>query len=326
MAPLPTPPPLRRPTLVWLLKAVVSAALLGLLFAQTDLDSLQQAVGRASLPWLAAALGLYLVMVLTSAWRWNLLLAAQRVSVSAGTLVNSFLVATFFNHFLPSNIGGDVIRIRDTSRPAGSIGRATTIVVIDRVLGLLGLLLVAAVAATLAGVDVGSASPPVGPPVLWLAFVLAAGGFALLVASPHLVVTLLRPTRLIDREGLRQRAIKLVEMLATFRAQPGALASCFAGAIVAQAVLVLFYVAIARSLDIPISPLHLAVVVPMSFVVQLLPVSVNGFGVREATFTYYFVALNLPIESALVLSLLGAGLVLLFSLSGGVLYATRRQV
>jgi len=115
-----------------------------------------------------------------------------------------------------------------------------------------------------------------------------------------------------------------VDMMLAFRAQPLALVSCFAGALVAQAVLVAFYVAIARSLDIPISPLHLAVVVPMSFVVQLLPVSVNGFGVREATFTYYFAALHLPIESALVLSVVGAGLVLLFSLSGGVLYVARR--
>ena len=68
------------------------------------------------------------------------LLAAQRISVSGWTLVSSFLVATFFNSFLPSNIGGDVIRIRDTTHPAGSIGRATAIVVIDRAMGLLGLL------------------------------------------------------------------------------------------------------------------------------------------------------------------------------------------
>ena len=128
----------------------------------------------------------------------------------------------------------------------------------------------------------------------------------------------------LNRDAIVTRVRKLVDMMRAFRAQPFALISCFAGALVAQAVLVAFYVAIARSLDIPISPLHLAVVVPMSLVVQLLPVSVNGFGVREATFTYYFAALHLPIESALVLSVVGAGLVLLFSLSGGVLYVARR--
>ena len=43
----------------------------------------------------------------------------------------------------------------------------------------------------------------------------------------------------------------------------------------------------------------LAVIVPLSFVVQMLPVSVNGFGVREATFSFYFTRIGLPIESAL---------------------------
>jgi uncharacterized protein (TIRG00374 family) len=301
----------------------VSTALLGVLFAQSDVARLYAAVRRASWPWLSTALLLYLVMILTSAWRWNLLLGAQRVSVAGRTLVTSFLVATFFNSFLPSNIGGDVIRIRDTSKPAGSVGRATMIVVIDRVVGLLGLLLVAAVGATLAGLRVGGTVLPVRADVLWLAFILASATFLTMLVAPGAFVGVFRPGSFVyDRLGTRLQ--RLVEVLAAFRSQPAALASCFAGAILAQAVLVAFYVAIAYSLNIPISPLHLAVLVPVSFVVQLLPVSVNGFGVREATFTYYFVALNLPIESALVLSLLGAGLILLFSLSGGVLYVARR--
>jgi glycosyltransferase 2 family protein len=64
-------------------------------------------------------------------------------------------------------------------------------------------------------------------------------------------------------------------------------------------------------------------VVPMSFLVQMLPISVNGFGLREATFSFYFTRLGLPIEAALVVSLVGAGLVMLFSLSGAAVYVTR---
>lgn len=307
-----------------LLKSTVSIGLLTVLFAQTDASGLYAAVRRASLPWLAAALALYLVMILASAWRWNLLLAAQRISVSGWTLVSSFLVATFFNSFLPSNIGGDVIRIRDTTKPAGSIGRATAIVILDRAVGLLGLLLVAAVSGSFVVIRMAGPALPVSLPWLWLAFATATCGFLALLVTPHSMLTALGYVRILNREAIVIRVRKLVDMMLAFRAQPFALVSCFAGAILAQAVLVAFYVAVARSLDIPISPLHLAVVVPVSFVVQLLPVSVNGFGVREATFTYYFATLHLPIESALVLSVVGTGLVLLFSLSGGLLYVSRR--
>ena len=61
---------------------------------------------------------------------------------------------------------------------------------------------------------------------------------------------------------------------------------------------------------------------PLSFVVQMLPVSVNGFGVREATFSFYFTRVGLPIESALLVSLVATALVMLFSVIGaGVWFA-----
>jgi hypothetical protein len=98
---------------------------------------------------------------------------------------------------------------------------------------------------------------------------------------------------------------------------------CFLGAVMVQAILVAFYAAIAHASGVGISPWHMAVLVPVSFLVQMLPLSVNGFGLREATFSFYFARLGLPIEAALVISLLGAGLVMLFSLTGAVVYVTR---
>ena len=93
-----------------------------------------------------------------------------------------------------------------------------------------------------------------------------------------------------------------------------------------QAILVGFYVAIARSMNIPIGFAELAVIVPVSFIVQMVPLSVNGFGVREATFGFYFTRLGLPLESALLVSFVGAALIMLFSLTGGVAYLRRSVV
>ena len=70
-------------------------------------------------------------------WRWGLLLDAQSVAVPRRRWCPEYLVATFFNNFLPSNIGGDVIRIRDTATPGQSNTLAATVVLIDRGLGLL---------------------------------------------------------------------------------------------------------------------------------------------------------------------------------------------
>jgi hypothetical protein len=92
-----------------------------------------------------------------------------------------------------------------------------------------------------------------------------------------------------------------------------------------QAATVVFYAAVAYALHIAIGPWDLAVIVPLSFVIQLVPVSINGFGVREAAFTLYFSRLRLPIESALLVSLVPTALVMLFSLSGAAIYVGRRR-
>jgi len=315
-----TPPHRARSLAISALKAVVSLGLLALLLSRVDVSRLWSVARNASIVWLGAALLLYLAMVLSSAVRWGVLLRALHVRLPFSFLTQSFLVATFFNNFLPSNIGGDVVRITDTAPAAGSKTLATTVVLIDRGLGLLGLALMAATGASLM---TRMALDPVGPRVLWAGFGVGAVVAAPALLMPDAVAKLLQPLRIFHQEWVDARIEKLTYALTRFKETPAALMLCFAGAVVVQAILVLFYVAIARSMSIPIGFAELAVIVPISFIVQMIPVSLNGFGVREATFGFYFTRLGLPLESALLVSFVGAALIMVFSLSGGVAYLRR---
>src|SRR5262245_42333442 len=177
-----TPVPARgrsgRSAVIWTLKILVSVGLLYWLFSKVDAAEVWGIVRTASIPWFFVAIALYLAMVLVSAWRWGLLLGAQGITVPFGALTNSFLVATFFNNFLPSNIGGDVVRIRDTARAAGSKTLATTVVLLDRGLGLMGLVLVAACGASLAAAGARSSALPILPAWFAAGFAMSAGLFA----------------------------------------------------------------------------------------------------------------------------------------------------
>jgi uncharacterized protein (TIRG00374 family) len=305
------------------LKIAVSATLLYLLISRADAGQVMTTIRHASPAWLGVALVLYLVMIFASVWRWQILLTAQRLSLSSHTLVGSYLVATFFNNFLPSNIGGDVVRVRDTTLAAGSKTLATTIVAVDRAIGLSGLLLVAAVGATTAQSPITHHAVPGGPLVLWAGFLAVSGLLAATIALPTLTARVLAPARRFHYEWVEERLSRMTAAFARFRQEPGALLRCLAGAVLVQIVLVAFYLAVAHSANIVIGAWHLAVLVPVSFVVQMLPVSLNGLGVREATFSYYFLAAGLPIDSALALSLLGTVTIMVFSLSGAVVYALR---
>jgi uncharacterized membrane protein YbhN (UPF0104 family) len=313
-----------RQALVLAAKILVSTALLYWLLHGTDLARLWAYARKASPVWLTAAMGLFLLQLLVSAWRWELLLLAQRVAVGWRALVASYLVASFFNNFLPSNIGGDVIRIRDSAMHTQSKTLATTVVLFDRGIGLMGLVLVAAIGAS--SVAASGALPIVG--LQWLLW----GGLALgaCIALPVLMLPdgvgrLLQPLRFLHAEWVGERINKFTTALDRFRQRPRSLAGCFVGAIAVQLLLVGFYLAIAHSMHIGVAARHLAIIVPVSFIVQMLPVSVNGFGVREWTFTVFFARFGIanPRESAVVVSFMGAALMMLFSLSGAAVYLWR---
>jgi hypothetical protein len=160
--------------------------------------------------------------------------------------------------------------------------------------------------------------------MLWAAFAAGTTVATLALVFPESFTRLLQPLRLLHAEWVDARLAHLTSALLRFRETPTALSGCFAGAVVVQTTLVVFYLAIARSMGIPIGFTSLAVIVPITFIVQMLPVSMNGFGVREATFGFYFTRLGLPLESALLVSFVGAALMILFSVSGGVVYLARQ--
>jgi len=301
----------------WMLvaKIVVSVALLWLLISRIDVGRLWTYARHASPSWLLLALALYFVSACISVARWGRLLHTQDVPIPDTRLMKSYLVSMFYNNFLPSNIGGDVIRIADTAKAAGSRTLATTVVLVDRLVGLMGLAFVAAIGATAARVRPPG---PVGPAALWggLGAVTIACAPALL--KPDSLEWVLRPLRVIHAEWIDKRVEHLTTALEKFRAGLTTLVLCFLASIVVQVALVFFYAAIAHSMGIPISAWNLATIVPISFIVQMLPLSINGFGLREATFGFYFTHLGLPLESALIVSFVGAALMMLFSISGAV--------
>jgi hypothetical protein len=96
-----------------------------------------------------------------------------------------------------------------------------------------------------------------------------------------------------------------------------------AASIVIQALVVLYYLAVARALEIPLSARAAFLMVPLCTLLQAVPVSFNGWGLREGLFSLYFSQVGLPRESALAFSLVGAGLMVLLSLSGALVWMVR---
>jgi uncharacterized protein (TIRG00374 family) len=301
-------------------KVAVSLGLLGYLFSTTDLGALARRMGQGEPGPLLAAVLLHTGVVLLCLVRWRLLLQALGHHAPVKLLGSSYLVALFFNNFLPSNIGGDVIRVRDTKPTAGSHTAALAVVVIDRILGLAALY-VLAVAAFLLG-------PPevqrlVGARPALVALGIAFAGLSWVFFRPGLGRRLMAASRLDSLPWVRQRFETVQAAVNVYRARRGAVVAAVALSLVLQSLVVLFHYNVARALRIPLSLAAVFLVVPLCTLVQTVPVSFNGWGVRESVFILYFGQLGLDRDAALAFGIVGAGLVTLLSLAGAVVWLAR---
>ncbi len=122
-----------------------------------------------------------------------------------------------------------------------------------------------------------------------------------------------------------ERLEVIAEGLERFRRRPDLLTGAFLASILIQLTLVLFYATVAWALHIPLTLTDCAIIVPITLAVQMLPLSINGFGIREATLAFLFSSIGLSIEAAVAFSLVGTGALLVCSLSGGLAYLVRQS-
>jgi uncharacterized protein (TIRG00374 family) len=301
-------------------KIAVSLLLLGYLLSTSNPSALLDRVRSGDALLLVGSMVVYTLIIALSIWRWQVLLEAQGHEAPLGFLSSSYLVASFFNNFLPSNIGGDVIRVRDSSRLTGSTTTSLAVVAIDRILGLLALYCLAAFAFVTGGPLVRA---------------LAGARFVLLVLGlvfVALAYVFFRPgtaRAVMARSGLgrlswAQERFEMVQAAVhVYRDRVHAVWTAFAGSLALQALVIAYYYMVARALRIDLPFAACFLMVPMCILVQTVPISFNGWGVRESVFIYYFHQVGLGKDSALAFSLVGASLVVLLSLSGAVVWTSR---
>jgi hypothetical protein len=303
-----------------LAKVAVSLVLLAYLLSTTDLAALLRRIRGGDALLLAAAAVLYGVILAISTWRWRLLLHAQGYRAPIGPLSASYLVATFFNNFMPSNIGGDVIRVRDSYRYTGSTTKSVAVVAIDRIVGLGALYLLAATAYVTGGREVRRLAGAT-PVVIALGLVFMT--LAYVFFRPGIARRLMSLSPLASSAWARARFEAVQAAVHVYRERVWAVWAAFGGSVALQALVICYYYTIARSLEIPLPAHSCFLMVPLCTLVQTVPVSFNGWGIRESLYIIYFRQIGLPRDSALAFSLVGAGLIVLLSLSGAVVWTSR---
>jgi uncharacterized protein (TIRG00374 family) len=261
------------------------------------------------------ACGLFALGQVLSALRWQVVLRSLQGEPPGIWYLNGlYHIGMFFNFFLPSTVGGDVVRAEMAKSCSGGRSGSYAAVLFDRFSAFIAVVLIGAIALVFSYAGIG-----------WFDWQVAL--LSLLFIFVTILVFVVLETSLADRVLNRLSRGPLVKLIALLRNVLVLLQGCaenrpmlfhIVGLSLLIQILVIFVVyLLGVGLGLKVGILFHFVAIPIIILVTLLPVSLNGLGVREISFVLLYSKVGVPTEMALALSFSWTFVLVLFALFGG---------
>jgi glycosyltransferase 2 family protein len=301
-----------------LLRITLGVSLLLFLIARLDASTFLASLKQADILSFAIALVISALAVLIRSYKWRLLLRVQGTELSLSRLHSLNYMAMFFNNFFLGSFGGDTFRIYRTANSSNSTIGALSPIIVEKLANILALILLAM---TFGIVCLNIKSPAIAAADVYRIFAFTIVFFSLVYALFQLVLHM-RNAASRRKSKIQDVACRFIDSVLLYRDDAKTI-------IVSLILSVIFYLTnvvamhfFALAGNVQISPVHLSFIVPMVFLIVMIPISVNGLGLQEGTFFFYFNLLGIDSSSALLVALLPRIGMLIFSLIGALLYIT----
>ena len=292
---------------------VVTGLCLAYIVWKVDIGRTARILVHANVWYFLGAVAITVGTVWPMAWRWQRLLGAKGIHDRLTWLVRAYFVAYTGGQLLPTSVGGDAVRIFETSRRHPSRGGPIAAsIILERVLGGAATLVLAAVGFALAigNYDIGA--------YLWIegAFVVGTILLAVLLFSRRLRPLLARTAPLLRFLRVERPVRAVYEGLHSYRDNVGLMLGVFVLTLAVQIVRVLAIWMCGKAVGVDLSPKPYYVMGPLFFLIMLLPITLNGIAVRETFFVDFLGKLAVGADAAFATGFLYFVVVVCMSLPG----------
>ncbi len=306
------------------LRLVISIVLLVVLFRVTNWRDAMEILADTRPVTALIALALCIIGLIMSAVRWNVLVRAHNIRISNALAIRCYWVGAFFGNFLPSNIGGDVVRIVVMKRP-DKLAQIGASIIVERITGLV-IILFLVICSLLLHAEYYAKDK------LFILVWLGVGGLTLSI----LVVVLAgkRVSLLMYSWGRRdgswiRRGIdkfrKLVDNVNYYGKARGAVFLTTVWAVFFYVDMVTFHYFSLVAVGAHLPWFEVLFIAPLIPLVSFLPISVNAIGVAEGTFVFFYAQAGVPVENALAAALLLRLIMTFTSLLGGLFWLQDKE-
>ncbi len=301
-------------------RMLLAVTLMWLATRNAEWDKVFAAIASGEWRWFALCFALVVIDRVLMAWRWVVLLRAVESPpyIPFGRVIRLFFVSTFVGTFLPGGIGGDAVRIVSLTRLGASTASAVGSVAVDRLLGIVSVLLMAVAGAVLAGRLLDD---------WWLRFALlmssiGVAGTLLLLFDSRLLAGLVRWAGGGRFPTLERWAQKFLLAIRQYGEHRGVLIGVLAASVAVQALRSAQAWCLGLAIGLPIGGAWYFALIPFVVLAFMLPASMSGLGAGTASFVPLFALAGLADAQAIALSLLFWFLGVVGNLPGGVLMLT----
>jgi uncharacterized membrane protein YbhN (UPF0104 family) len=295
-------------------KVLVTVILLCIVFRSVDLGMVAQLLARFEPLWAVAALLLTALIIASDATLFAACMRKQSWHVPFGSALIYSVVGWFFSNLAPSTVGGDLFRGVQAARQGAPMNLAVRAIVSMRLVSLATLFVV-----MLAGLPIAldRLGAPHDAALLGMVVAVAGGALGAVFVFAHVPV----PTRLLERWPVLRRLAVVSQDVRRLLAPNVQSVAIWAAGLVQHLLRVGILAALAAGLGQRIPLATLFAMVPAALLVAMLPVSLGGWGMREAAFVYFLGAAGVTAEAALSLSVAFGFLRIVVGAIGGVTWA-----
>lgn len=306
-------------TAITAFKIAVSLGILALILRKVDFNQLWEQLRSAHPTFVVASVALYLAVQALSAYRWYVLLRPIGVKTPYRRILSFYLLGMYFNFFLPTAIGGDAVRVYYLNKETRKLSRSTASVFLDRDIGMAALLLIATVAAAIAGTRINDV--PLAPIFAMISVPFVLINLALFYRPSYNLLH--RILSLFKMKKADERVEHLFESVNSYRGKWGVLSVAMVLSIIIQLGGIFANVLLGNAiptLDTTHGWLDFLVFIPAISLISMNPLSVNGTGWREYSYLLLFGSVGAKSEEAMALAVLWLGVLIVTSLPGGIIY------
>jgi hypothetical protein len=314
---------MNRAVLKYIARLLFSTAIILFIIGKIDWTEFGGLVRQADPLLIGTAFFLLIGERIWAVFKWRVLLAGRTAGARTISLWNLFCIysiGAFWGLFLPSSLSTDVIRGYYLHRELKDSALAAASVVVDRMLGLFSLLFLCIVSVLFFGSTFG---PGITRYVLLLSVAsLIAAVLTHLESIPDLLE---KKFVFFAEKPLGRKLIAMHRSFLLFKRYPLLMARSFLYSLVLQVIRVVTIYVTARAFGIEAELFKFFLVVPVTVIIIMIPVSVGGLGVREGSFVTMFALVGIPVTESFAISATNSVMVTLIALAGGLLYLVYRN-